>query len=83
MGDTEDLSVEQEEDWIFTFGCGMAYEGHYVKIHGTFMSARLKMIERYGRMWAFQYSQAEWDAWVAEATREGFPVETELKLADF
>ena len=26
--------MDEEKDWIFTFGCGQQHAGHYVKIHG-------------------------------------------------
>lgn len=44
-------------DWIFTFGLGHSVYGggRFVRIRGTWREARLKMIERYGREWAFQY----------------------------
>ena len=48
-----------EKDWIFTFGCGQENAGHYVKINGTFDSARDEMFRRYGDAWAFQYSADE------------------------
>lgn len=55
--------MEEKQWWIFTFGYGQQYEGMYVKIYGTFDSARRKMFERYGDEWAFQYSEKEWKDW--------------------
>lgn len=46
--------------YIFTFGCGMAHAGYYVKVRGTYASARRKMCEKYGDQWSFQYSESEW-----------------------
>lgn len=44
-----------EQDWIFTFGCGHAHPNGYVKIYGTFDSARAEMFRRYGPKWSMQY----------------------------
>ena len=60
------LPEKKEEYWIFTFGSGQKHEGRYTKIKGTFNSARQKMFERYGRAWAFQYSEEEWLNWLAQ-----------------
>lgn len=49
-----------ERDWIFTFGCGQENAGKYVKIHGTYSSARERMFERFGDKWAFQYTAEEY-----------------------
>lgn len=48
-----------EHDWIFTFGIGGPRAGMFVRIRGTFMSARGEMLRRYGREWAFQYRSEE------------------------
>ncbi len=53
------MSEELERSWIFTFGCGQKHAGHYVKIFGTFNSARNEMIRRYGTDWCFQYTEEE------------------------
>ena len=50
----------KKEVWIFTFGIGHENAGHYVKIEGTYESARQKMFDRFGDKWAFQYSEKEW-----------------------
>ena len=50
--------------WIFTFGHGQPHAGHYVRIFGTYDSARKKMFDKYGRAWGFQYSEAEWNSWL-------------------
>ena len=52
--------------WIFTFGTGQPHAGHYVRIYGTFDSAREKMFRKYGSAWGFQYSEEEWNNWMAE-----------------
>lgn len=55
--------------------------GHYVKFYGTFDEARKKMFDKYGPHWAFQYSEAEWNAWVQKCKERGAEcwIETELK----
>ena len=53
------VAEELEQDWIFTFGCGQKHSGHYVKIFGTFDSARAEMFRRYGDEWCMQYTADE------------------------
>lgn len=53
------VDEEEPKDWFFTFGIGQENAGKYTIIHGTFESARQKMVERYGLVWAFQYPSAE------------------------
>lgn len=67
----------QEKWWIFTFGTGMPNAGHYVKIFGTYDSARQQMIDRFGLAWGFQYSVDEWADWVSRCPVD--LLETELK----
>ena len=63
--------------WVFTFGYGQQHEGKYVVVHGEFLEARKKMIEKYGKEWAFQYSEGEWNEW--ERNRPWYiPAETLL-----
>lgn len=69
---------EIEQDWIFTFGVGHEHAGHYVKIHGTYRSARDEMVRRHGRKWAFQYTEHEWQDWLRRKP-DGIKAETELK----
>jgi len=59
-----EIEVEEEKDWYFTFGFGHMYRlqsmaGKYAVFHGTYESAREKMIEKYLFRWAFQYGSAE------------------------
>lgn len=42
--------------WYFTFGFGHAHPNGYVKIHGTFNSARDEMNRRYDNVWCMQYT---------------------------
>lgn len=53
--------IEDEEEWVFTFGYDQEHAGHYVIFSGTYSEARNKMCEKYGNRWAFQYSKKEWD----------------------
>lgn len=69
--------MEEKQWWTFTFGYGQQYEGMYVKIYGTFDSARRKMFERYGAEWGFQYNEAEWRNW--ERRRPNYIHETLLE----
>ena len=51
--------MEKTENWYFTFGIGHAHPNGYVKINGTFNSAREQMHKMYGPKGAFQYSEKE------------------------
>jgi hypothetical protein len=53
---------EDERGWIFTFGEGHVHpltnedlSGRFVRIKGTFMSARQQMLDAFGAKWAGQY----------------------------
>lgn len=70
--------MEEEQNWIFTFGSGQPHEGHYVKIFGTYGDARDEMFLRYGRNWAFQYSEDEWNDWMKRKPY-WIPAETEIR----
>ena len=52
-GDNDEKTNPNKQWWIFTFGSGQKHAGHYVKIQGTFNSARQRMIEEYGKAWGF------------------------------
>jgi hypothetical protein len=51
--------AEVEKDYYFTFGSGQAFPNGYVKIRGTFASARQAMFDRFGPKWSMQYGSAE------------------------
>lgn len=51
--------AEVEKDYYFTFGCGQAHPNGYVKIRGTFNSARDVMFDRFGPKWSMQYDSAQ------------------------
>ena len=72
---------EEESWWIFTFGWGQPHENTYVKIWGTFESARQKMFDKYGDMWAFQYSEEKWNNWL-ETKPNYIPTETLLEVIE-
>ena len=71
----------EERWWIMTFGHGQEHAGYYVKVWGTFSSARQKMIKKYGTAWAFQYSLDDWVDWVAQAPQY-MPIEKELEVIE-
>lgn len=58
------LPKEKDEYYIFTFGVGQKHGGYYVKIKGTYGGARQKMFDKYGKEWAFQYSEEQWQDWL-------------------
>lgn len=62
--------MSDSQDWIFTFGYihehkGEPYRNKFVRIYGTYESAREEMAKRYGVTWAMQYANEE-DAGVRE-----------------
>lgn len=71
--------MNSEKWYIFTFGVGQLHGGRYVKVKGTYDSAREKMIDKYGIEWAFQYSEEEWNDWL-ERKPKWVPTETELEV---
>jgi len=52
---------EKKQDWYFTFGVGHGNRMFYVKINGTTGSSRERMHELFGAVWAFQYSEKEFE----------------------
>lgn len=75
------LPEPEEGWWIFTFGQGQKYTGYYVKIWGTYESARNKMFQKYGNEWAFQYSLEEWDKW-KNNTSKYWEMEEQLEVIE-
>ena len=73
------LTESGEGWWIFTFGFGQKFAGHYVRIWGTKETSRQKMIDRYGTEWGFQYSEKRWQEWL-ERKPEYIPAETEMEV---
>lgn len=76
------LPKEKEQWWIFTFGMSKEVYGDnaekYVKIYGTYSTARSKMFDEYGSKWAFQYSEEEWTEMTLDPNRY-WDMETHLK----
>ena len=48
---------EKQEFYYFTFGDDRLDK--YVKIEGNFSESRTRMIYEYGRQWAFQYGEED------------------------
>lgn len=70
--------MEEKQWYIFTFGYSQQHQNQYVKIYGTYNSARQKMFDKYGNKWAFQYTEDSWKEW--ERTRPSYlSVETMLE----
>ena len=70
------MSEETEETWVFTFAWGSTKRKNYVRIPGDFDSARDKMMSVYGKKWAFQYTEKEFEHQV-----EAYAL-TEIKLGE-
>lgn len=51
--------LEPEQDWFFTFGSGHAHPDKYVRIRGTWSSARIEMFRRFNSAWCMQYGTLE------------------------
>ena len=64
--------------YYFTFCGNQEHAGHYVKISGTYFSARQEMHNRFGEKWGFQYEEQEWKRWEVDAKAHNLPIETEL-----
>lgn len=75
------LPKPKEGWWIFTFGYGQEHEGKYVKVWGTYGSAREKMCAKYSYHWAFQYSLEEWEKQLNNPNRYWL-METELEVIE-
>lgn len=54
-------NMEPRRNWIFTFGANHQFPGKYVKIFGTYESARDEMFKMFGDRWAFQYPEETWE----------------------
>ena len=59
------------KSFVFTFGLSNPCAGHFVRIEGSYMTARAKMIELFKDRWAFQYSDEEWDAYIDQLNKMG------------
>ena len=72
---------EKERWYYFTFGSGQVHAGFYVRIWGTYGSARSKMVDKYGDKWSFQYSEEQWKKWEQKRPKY-FPIERELEVIE-
>lgn len=53
------MQTDEIQPWYFTFGGGHAHPDGYIRIEGTFNQAREEMVQRWGKKWAFQYSEGD------------------------
>lgn len=74
--------TDEKTNWIFTFGSNHAFPKRYVKIYGTYQSARSAMMKAFGSKWAFQYSEQEWNEKINSPRLKylGFVPETEIYI---
>jgi hypothetical protein len=49
-----------EQEYYFTWGFGQGHDNCFIKIYGTYDSARAEMARRFGTKWAFQYGESGW-----------------------
>ncbi|KXK63396.1 hypothetical protein AWW66_03520 [Micromonospora rosaria] len=54
--------AEPTQEWLFTFGAGQQHDGRFVRITGTYATARARMVEVFGRAWCDQYDWRSFDA---------------------
>jgi hypothetical protein len=52
-------SIEDVQDWYFTFGLGHYHAREVFIIRGTFEDARDEMNRLFGKHWCWQYSEEE------------------------
>jgi hypothetical protein len=52
-----DNAPEPEAWWYFTFGGDHLYANRFVALHGTYMGARMQMLNRFGNDWCSQMSE--------------------------
>jgi len=55
----DEMDFNKEQEWLFTFGYGQPNQNTFVRIWGTFESAREEMFRRHGERWSFQYPSSE------------------------
>ncbi|MFI7072092.1 hypothetical protein [Micromonospora sediminicola] len=66
-----------EQEWLFTFGSGQQHDGRFVRITGTYDTARTRMLEVFGNRWCAQYDWRRFD-------EEGLPARlTELPESEW
>jgi hypothetical protein len=53
---------DEPQTWYGTFGVGQPYAGRFFVMDDcTYMEARERMFDAFGKQWAFIYSVAEWE----------------------
>ncbi len=54
--------IKNKNNNYFTFGCGIDNPNRncYVVIKGKTLEAREEMFKRFGKKWAFQYTESQW-----------------------
>lgn len=58
--------IESSREWIFTFGWGHhPNQNYFVRIFGTYVSAREIMVRNFEQKWSMQYASEE-EAGVSE-----------------
>lgn len=68
---------ELAQEWLFTFGSGQQHDGRFVRITGTYESARSRMNLVFGHAWCAQYDWKRFD-------EEGLPARvTELPESEW
>ncbi|MER7164532.1 hypothetical protein ABT336_00415 [Micromonospora sp. NPDC000207] len=60
--DADEPEPEPVQEWLFTFGSGQRFDGRFVRIGGTYRSARAQMIATFGTAWCDQYDWRRFDA---------------------
>lgn len=62
--------MKQIEQWLFTFGYGHSLPGKYIRLDGTFDTARSQMVRMFGSKWAFQYPADKEHELIAQGNTE-------------
>ena len=66
--------------FYFTFGCGQENAGHCQPIYAKdYETARTRMWDIHGSMWAFQYTEEQWGESRSRALQGFYPLEKEMK----
>lgn len=56
-----ETTTAKRTTWYFTFGVGHSNAGRYFVVEdATFDEARQRMLDNFGREWAFQYNEDDW-----------------------
>lgn len=67
------------QKFIFTFTQNHPLKNHCQAVYAEDQhNARLRMCERYGRNWGFQYTEEEWEEYQVRAKKFGIQAKVEL-----